>query len=326
MPASASPASTTTATCSSPRRSATGLFDGLDRARASPPWSRCSPSRPVVERPRRSCRRPRLARRVARPRGARRRAPSDERRAGLPPDARPRRRFRRARLLRGREDELASCSLRSDHGGRRRHDLGGGDLGGRFRPQREAARRPTAADRTVAAAAPTARPRPRQARAGPSGAGIVVAVLGCPGGRDDEARADDPRQRGRLLVFPGHALRRRELHAERTRGSPPLRHEPRRPRLRPGQPARGRERGAVRPLLALLQEPAPAVPRRVRRRARHLRRRVARRHHRAAPRRGALRAGLRRVRRRLGRPARRRPPRLRAGLERARPRSSSGAG
>ena len=54
--------------------------------------------------------------------------------------------------------------------------------------------------------------------------------------------------------------------------------QPRRPGLRAGQPARGREGRPVRPLLALAQEPAPAVPRRVRGRPRHRRRR-----HRSTP-------------------------------------------
>ena len=65
----------------------------------------------------------------------------------------------------------------------------------------------------------------------------------------------------------------------------------------------------------LAQEPAPPVPRRVRRRPRHHRRRRDRRHRRPAPGRGALRPGVLRVRRRLRGPARRRAPGLRAGLE-----------
>ena len=63
------------------------------------------------------------------------------------------------------------------------------------------------------------------------------------------------------------------------------------------------------------EEPAAAVPRRVRRRPRHHRRRHHRRHRRPPAGRGALRPGLLRVRRRLRRPARRRAPGLRAGLE-----------
>ena len=63
------------------------------------------------------------------------------------------------------------------------------------------------------------------------------------------------------------------------------------------------------------EEPAAPVPRRVRRRARHQRRHHHRRHRRPPPGRGALRPGVLRVRRRLGGPARRRPPGLRAGVE-----------
>ena len=43
------------------------------------------------------------------------------------------------------------------------------------------------------------------------------------------------------------------------------------PGVRARQPARGRQGRALRPVLALVEEPAPAVPRRVRRRSRHLR-------------------------------------------------------
>ena len=70
-------------------------------------------------------------------------------------------------------------------------------------------------------------------------------------------------------------LRRRGVHARRGRRPPALLHQPRRPGLRPGEPARGGEGRAVRPLLPVAQEPAAAVPRRVRRRARHHRRRHA---------------------------------------------------
>ena len=49
-------------------------------------------------------------------------------------------------------------------------------------------------------------------------------------------------------------------------GAPrPVFHEPRRPRLRAGEPPRGRQGRALRPLLPLGQVPAPPVPRRVRR-------------------------------------------------------------
>ena len=110
-------------------------------------------------------------------------------------------------------------------------------------------------------------------------------------------------------------LRRRGVHRRRGRHPPAVLHQPRRAGVRPGQPARGGEGRAVRPLLPLAQEPAPAVPRRVRRRPRHHRRPDHRRHRRPAAGRGALRPGLLRVRRRLGGPARRRAPGLRAGLE-----------
>ena len=68
-------------------------------------------------------------------------------------------------------------------------------------------------------------------------------------------------------------------------------------------------------VLALRQEPAAPLPRRVRRRPRPHRRPHRRRDRRAATRRGALRPGVPRVRRRLRRPARRRAPRVRAGVE-----------
>ena len=68
-------------------------------------------------------------------------------------------------------------------------------------------------------------------------------------------------------------------------------------------------------LLALRQEPAPPVPRRVRRRPRPHGRPHRRRDRRPEARRGPLRARLPRVRRRLGRAARRRAPRVRAGVE-----------
>ena len=61
--------------------------------------------------------------------------------------------------------------------------------------------------------------------------------------------------------------------SRRRTGRPaPVLHEPRRARLRAREPARGREGRAVRAVLALAQEPAPAVPRRVRRRPRPHRR------------------------------------------------------
>ena len=99
-------------------------------------------------------------------------------------------------------------------------------------------------------------------------------------------------------------------------GHPPaLLHQPRRARVRPGQPARSREGSALRPLLAQREEPPPALPRRVHRRAGRRRRPDRGRHRRPQAGRGPLREGLLRVRRRLGGPARRGPPGLRAGVQ-----------
>ena len=75
-----------------------------------------------------------------------------------------------------------------------------------------------------------------------------------------------------------------------------------------------------------LEEPAPAVPRRVRRGARRRRGHEPRRLRRAATRRGALRPGLQRVRGRLGRPAGRRCISPASSRRTCSPRSSSGAG
>ena len=73
-----------------------------------------------------------------------------------------------------------------------------------------------------------------------------------------------------------------QLHRRGAGDPPPVLHEPRPPGLRARQPARGREGRAVRPLLALAQEPAAPLPRRVRRRPRPHRRPHRRRDHRAA--------------------------------------------
>ena len=72
---------------------------------------------------------------------------------------------------------------------------------------------------------------------------------------------------------PYDGVRGRRVHACRGRRPPAVLHQPRRAGVRPRQPARGGEGRPVRPLLPLAQEPAPAVPRRVRRRPRHRRRR-----------------------------------------------------
>ena len=112
-----------------------------------------------------------------------------------------------------------------------------------------------------------------------------------------------------VLYAPEHVHRRRSGHP------PAVLHEPRRAGLRAHQPARGREGRAVRAVLALRQEPAPPLPRRVRRRSRPHRRPHRRRDRRPAARRGALRPRVPRIRRRLRRAARRRAPRVRAGVE-----------
>ncbi len=107
-----------------------------------------------------------------------------------------------------------------------------------------------------------------------------------------------------------HALHAGDVHRQRSRSSAAVLHESRRAGVRPDQPARGREGRVVRPLLALGQEPAPPVSRRIRRRSRSHRRPHRRRHRRPQAGRGPLRTRLPRVRRRLRRPARRRPPRM----------------
>ncbi len=60
-------------------------------------------------------------------------------------------------------------------------------------------------------------------------------------------------------------VRRRDLHRRRARAARALLHEPRRARLRADQPAGDGQGRAVRALLAVRQDPAAAVPRRVRR-------------------------------------------------------------
>ena len=124
-----------------------------------------------------------------------------------------------------------------------------------------------------------------------------------------------PPLEGDRTIGARDAVRPRGVQRRRIRHPAPLLHEPRRPGVRPRQPARGGQGGAVRPLQPQPQEPAPSLPRRVRRRPRHHRRPRHRRHRRARAGRGALREGLLRVRRRLRGPARRRPPGVRAGVE-----------
>ncbi len=112
------------------------------------------------------------------------------------------------------------------------------------------------------------------------------------------------------------------LHPRRDRRPLPVLHQHHRARLRPGQPPRGGQGRAVRPLQPDHPLAAAPVPRRVLRRPRARHRPPGggaggRRGGAPGPRRGPLRAGLHRVRRRLRGPAGLRPPRLRAGLQRA---------
>ena len=106
-----------------------------------------------------------------------------------------------------------------------------------------------------------------------------------------------------------------EFTPERGRRPPALLHQPRRPGVRAGQPARGGQGRACSPATAAApracagcsstsssaSSTSPATSGSTPRSG--------------SPGRGALREGVPRVRRRLGRPARRRPPGLRTGLE-----------
>ncbi len=123
--------------------------------------------------------------------------------------------------------------------------------------------------------------------------------------------------RSRRCQYPrrSDAVRGGELHLGRTGHPASVLHERRRPGVRTREPARGREGRAVRAVLALGQEPASPLPRRVRRRARRERRHQHRRERRHEARRGALRPDLPRVRRRLRRAARWCASRVRAGVE-----------
>ncbi len=169
--------------------------------------------------------------------------------------------------------------------------------------------------------------RGRRTPAGPDGRGSWSRSSRRPSGCSCRRRgpgsppsADPSRGAGTISVpstgpGPPHAVRARALHPPGAGGAAPVLHEPGRARLRAREPARGREGRALRPLLAVAQEPAAPLPGRVRRRPRPHRRSHRRRHHRAPAGRGALRPGVLRVRRRLGGPARRRAPGLRAGVE-----------
>ena len=124
---------------------------------------------------------------------------------------------------------------------------------------------PDSSSSVRAALDPACRRRTARGSAGDPSRAVTLGLLGSP--RRDRLRPGGVRLRG-------------------SRRAAALLHEPRRAGVRPRQPARGRQGGAVRPLQPQPQEPAPAVPRRVRRRPRHLRRPHDRRHRRrcAAPR------------------------------------------
>ena len=101
---------------------------------------------------------------------------------------------------------------------------------------------------------------------------VVTHALG-------RGRWHDPRRWTAVTVMSsGHVYLRAEpfTAAERELLSQVL-HESRRSGVRAREPARGREGRAVRPLLAVAEEPPPAVPRRVRRRPRRHRRHEPRR-------------------------------------------------
>ena len=150
----------------------------------------------------------------------------------------------------------------------------------------------------------------RRRRCGPQRLPAARLSDGTSGPRHPRVRAE-----GRAYHRHPHAVRTGDLHRGGSRHAAAVLHEPRRSGVRAHEPARGREGRAVRALFALRQEPAPALPRRVRRRPRPHRRPHGRRDRRAAARRGAVRARVLRVRRRLRRAARRRAPRVRAGVE-----------
>src|SRR5262249_33316056 len=82
-------------------------------------------------------------------------------------------------------------------------------------------------------------------------------------GRGQSASASAP---GRTLLWSARGISGRDVHGSRARAAPSLLHQSRSARVRTGQPPRDRQGGAVRPLLALSRDAAPAVPRRVRRR------------------------------------------------------------
>ena len=119
----------------------------------------------------------------------------------------------------------------------------------------------------------------------------------------------------RMSTMRPGALPGRRLHPRGAGSARPSLHQSRPAGLRPGQPAGDRQGGAFCPLFALFRDGAPALPGGVRgRRAEPAVAALRRRRGRARCR--ALRARLPRLRRRLDRPGRRRPHRLRVGLQR----------
>ena len=112
------------------------------------------------------------------------------------------------------------------------------------------------------------RGRPGGARRGQGHGHDRRRPVAAPGGA---GRRSAPRSIPRPNLGPPMAapLRQRAVDRRGGRRPPAVLHQPRRARLRPGQPARGGQGGPVRPLLPHHEEPAAAVPRRVRRRPRH---------------------------------------------------------
>ena len=104
--------------------------------------------------------------------------------------------------------------------------------------------------------------------------------------------------------------------AEEARRSSAVLHEPRPPGVRPREPARGREGRAVRALLAAAPRASAACSSTSSSATSTSPATSPSTRPSGSSGRGALRARLLRVRRRLGRPARRRAPRVRAGVER----------
>ncbi len=138
------------------------------------------------------------------------------------------------------------------------------------RPADRPARRRAMGARRVPAPDRAGRPAP-----GPDGSsndrgrcrGVPIARLTWSGARGMRADAG-----ARRYHRQSHAVRAGDVHRTGSSHPPAVLHESRRTGLRAHEPSRGREGRAVRSLLALGQEPAPPVPRRVRRRSRPHRR------------------------------------------------------